>query len=369
MTDFFFYGTLRHAPLLDRVLGRQVDRTPARLDGFAVSWAEGQPFPMIEQRPGAVAEGILVHGLTDADVARLDFYEGCFDYSTTEVVVQGGACARVYMPALGVWSPGAPFVLADWVARFGPVVVATAGDFMAQAGQRPARDVLRRYGLMLVRGASRVRAALGLPETQRRTARPADIDVIARRDPYAYFFSVEEYDLRHTRFDGTMSDVMTRAVFVSGDAATVLPYDPVRDVVMLIEQFRVGPFARGDVNPWLLEPIAGRVDANETPEACARREAVEEAGIALRDLLPIANYYPSPGAKAEFMYAFLGLADLPETAAGLGGLAEEAEDIRSHIVPFARLMELVASGEASNGPLILSAYWLAANRDRLRAHG
>ena len=234
MADFFFYGTLCHAPLLDCVLGRKVDHVPARLAGHAVHWAEGQLFPMILRRDGAVANGILVRGLSDLDVARLDFYEGGFDYGTSEVVLDGGAVARVYFPEPGVWVAGAPWVLADWVARFGAVVVATAGDFMAAMGQRPAREVLARYPQMLVRGASRVRAAAGAPAGVRRTAHPTDVAVVARSEPYARFFSVEEYDLRYRRFDGTMSDTINRAAFISGDAATVLPYDPQRDVVMLV---------------------------------------------------------------------------------------------------------------------------------------
>lgn len=367
MADFFFYGTLCHAPLLAVVLGRRADAVPARLAGHAVHWAAGQPFPMILPDRGAVAEGVLVRGLSPDDVARLDFYEGGFDYRTAPVTLEGGQVARVYYPEPGQWTAGAPWDLADWAARYAAVIVAAAQDFMALYGQRPAAEVLRRYPLMLVRGASRVRAAQGAAAVLRHPAAPGDVEVVARRQPYAHFFAVEEYDLRHRRFGGGMGDPMERAVFVSGDAATVLPYDPRRDRVMVIEQFRVGAFARGDANPWLLEPVAGRVDPYETPEQAARRETLEEAGLVLRDLIPIAGHYPSPGAKTEYLYSFVGIADLPDDAAGVAGLAEEDEDIRSHVLSFDRLMALVAAGEAMNGPLLLSAYWLAAHRDRLRA--
>jgi len=165
-----------------------------------------------------------------------------------------------------------------------------------------------------------------------------------------------------------MSDEINRAVFLTGDAVVVLPYDPVRDRVLLIEQFRMGPHGRGDPQPWMLEAPAGRVDGDETPEAAGRREAVEETGIALGALLPAVHHYPSPGAAAEYLYTYVGIADLPDGAAGgAGGLASEAEDIRGHLVPFARLMEMVDSGEANAGPLVILAYWLARNRDRLRA--
>jgi nudix-type nucleoside diphosphatase (YffH/AdpP family) len=221
---------------------------------------------------------------------------------------------------------------------------------------------------MLVRGASRARAeAQAAPTTLRRTAAPGDVAVAARRQPYAHYFALEEYDLSFRRFDGRMSEVVSRAVFISGDAVTVLPYDPLRDRVLLIEQFRAGALVRGDPQPWQLEAVAGRIDPGETPEQAARREAVEEAGLVLGDLHFVARYYPSVGAKSEYLLSYVALTDLPDGAAGLHGVQAEAEDIRGHLVGFDRLMALVASGEIENAPLILTAFWLASNRDRLRA--
>ncbi len=195
---------------------------------------------------------------------------------------------------------------------------------------------------------------------------PGDVVPLALRRPYSAFFAVEEADFVHRRFDGFVSPPLSRAMFVSGDAAVVLPYDPVRDRVLLIEQFRAGPLARGDANPWLIETIAGRIDGGETPEEAALREAVEEAGVAIRALVPGPRFYPSPGAKSEYLYCFVGLADLPDMAPGQGGLASEGEDIRSHVIPFARMMDLVASGEIDNAPLMLLALWLERERPRLR---
>jgi nudix-type nucleoside diphosphatase (YffH/AdpP family) len=189
----------------------------------------------------------------------------------------------------------------------------------------------------------------------------------AIRHPYAAYFAIEEHQLSFRRFDGSMSAVLDRAVFVSGDAAIVLPYDPVRDRVMVIEQFRAGPHVRGDANPWLIEAIAGRIDGGETPEEAARREAVEEAGLELQAIHAGPSYYPSPAAKAEYLYSFIGIADLPDAAAGLGGLEAEAEDIRSHVISFDHLMALVASGEVDNAPLLILAYWLQSKRAELRA--
>jgi nudix-type nucleoside diphosphatase (YffH/AdpP family) len=367
MTSLFIYGTLCHLPLLQAVLGRVPQAVEAELPDHGVYWAAGHDFPVIVEQPGGVARGLLLPDLSSDDMARLDYYEGPFGYGTSACAVHsaGGDCAaQVYMPAQGLWAQGAPWRLTDWVARCGAVVVATAGDVMALY---PAPIAAARRGGMLVRGASRVRAAQEGPTETRRAAQPGDVTVVARTQTYANFFAVEEYDLSFQRFDGSHSPVVKRAAFVSGDAVTVLPYDPLRDRVLIVEQFRAGPYARGDVQPWQLEPIAGRIDPFETAEDTARREAVEEAGLTVTELLPIGGYYPSPGAKTEYIISYIGLADLPDAAAIVGGEASEAEDIKGHILTFAAFSELVARGEATTGPLLLSFYWLERERARLRA--
>ena len=326
-------GALADSALLKVVLGRAVR-------GTAVDAA------------GQTGAALTLHGLTRDDHARLTFFAGA---------VAGGhmVVSSQTVPQYGV-PTGATF-------QSDAEILATARDVMALFGVKSGAEVRARAAAMAVRGAARVRAAQPGPVTLRRNAGAADIAVQDRREPYARFFAVEEYDLRHRRFDGTISAHVTRAVFISGDAVTVLPYDPVRDRVLLIEQVRAGPFARGDVQPWQLEAIAGRIDQGETPQDAARREAVEEAGLHLDALLEVAQYYPSPGICAEYLYSYLAITDLPDDAAGVFGLATEAEDIRGHLVSFDAFMALVASGEIANAPLILTAFWLAANRDGLRA--
>ena len=369
MPDYFLYGTLRHMPLLEMVLGRTARARRAWLDGHATRWAAGESFPLIVAEPGARAEGILVEGVSADEAARLDFYEAGFGYGardTTVMTADGAATARVYFPEPGRWRAGESFDLEEWEARWGAVVVEAARDFMAAFGHRSSDEVLARYPAMLLRAASRLRARRAGPTQLRREAAGDDIKVKNWRQPYANFFAVEEVDLRFRGFRGGMNGPVTRAAFVMTDAVTVLPYDPACDRVLVVEQFRMGPYARGDAQPWCIEAIAGRIDAGESPEMAARREAQEEAGLELRDLIAVSGYYPSPGAVTEYIYSYVALVDLPDDAAGLGGLDSETEDIRAHVIGFDRLIELIGTGEVEGGPLVLSAFWLAGRRAALR---
>jgi nudix-type nucleoside diphosphatase (YffH/AdpP family) len=319
--------------------------------------------------PGERADGLVVALPADA-LARADYYEELFGYTRRPCHVETGdgpERVEAWRPAEQGGEAGGVWRLEDWQQRHAALTRLAAEDVMALRAERPAAETARRLPMIRARAQARLNAAAGGPTTLRHATRPGDLEILARRTPYAGFFAVEEYDLRHARFAGGLSPEMTRAAFVGADAVTVLPYDAARDRVLVIEQFRAGPLARGDAQLWSIEAIAGRIDPGETPEDTARREADEEAGLALGALIRIAGYYPSPGAKTEYIHSYLGLADLPDGAAGLGGVAGENEDIRAHVIPFARLLELAGTGEVNNAPLLLSAMHLAERRPSLRA--
>ena len=187
------------------------------------------------------------------------------------------------------------------------------------------------------------------------------------RTVYNGFFSVKEYDLSFAKFDGSKSNVVTRSALISSDAVIVLPYDPEHDRVLLVEQFRAGPYARKDKNPWCLEPIAGLIDQGETPEEAGLREAYEEAGLTISHLELVARSYPSPGISTEFFHQYVGITSLPETTSLVSGLASEAEDIRSHICCFSDFLKMIEAGQITVGPAILLGFWLAQHKDKLRS--
>lgn len=367
MRDLFFYGTLRHLPLLEIVMGAAasaLDLRQAVLPDHAVLAVQEGPFPMIRAQQGANAKGLLLRGLTDEQITRLDFYEGSFAYDLRVVTLEDGQQAEVYFPQPGQWTAQDPWSLADWEADWAAISCHAAREVMGYLGVRDRDAVARMFPMIRARAASRVNAAASRHGAGTMQGR---IEVAAQERAYSRFFALDDIRLRHERFDGAMSGLLDRAVFIAADAAILLPYDPVRDRVLLVEQMRMGPFARGDRACWQLEPIAGRVDAGETPLQAARREAREEAGLTLGEIETVAEVYASPGNSTEFYYIFCGLADLPDSITGVGGLETEDEDIRSHTLSFDALMALVEGQGAANAPLVLAAFWLARHRDRLRA--
>ncbi len=247
------------------------------------------------------------------------------------------------------------------------VLIHAAREVAGYYGRLSAGTVAGRMPMILARAASKATAAESPAPATIRSATSADrVDVVSREASHEGHFLTQTFELRHPGFRGGMSDILRREVFVATDAAIVLPYDPLRDRVLLVEQFRMGPFGRGDPYPWVLEPVAGRVDAGETPDACARRECVEEAHLTLHGIEHVSSHYCTPGCSTEMFHCYVGLCDLPELARGLGGLETENEDIRTHVLSFEAGMDLVRTGEANIGPMILLFLWLERERARLR---
>lgn len=183
---------------------------------------------------------------------------------------------------------------------------------------------------------------------------------------YQGFFRLHRLTLSHPRFEGGRIRIQ-REILDRGDAVCVLLYDPVRDAVVLVEQFRAGALTKTDA-PWLLELVAGMVEPGESPEEVARRESVEEAGIELGELIPITGYLPSPGGCDEWIELYCALVDAPETG-GVFGLDEEGEDIKVHVIPAADAFELVRQRSINNAAAIIALQWLELNHARLRQSG
>ena len=178
------------------------------------------------------------------------------------------------------------------------------------------------------------------------------------------YFKVVRYFFRHSLHNGGTSGVISREVFERGQAGAVLMYDPERDAVVLIRQFRAGAYVAGR-HPWTWEAVAGIIEENETAEQMIRREAVEEAGLEVGELLPIQNVMLTPGACSESCQIFLGRIDSSK-AGGVFGLADEHEDILVKVLPFAEALALVERNEVDNAVGVIALQWLALHRDEVR---
>ena len=182
---------------------------------------------------------------------------------------------------------------------------------------------------------------------------------------YSGFLKIIEFDFQFRKFDGTMSEVLTRQVMHRGDAAAMLPYDPVRDEVLLIRQVLAGNIV-ANVPERPLQVIAGMVEWNETEVGVAIRESEEEAGIQI-GRTRIAHYFmPSPGGCSERIGTFVGEADL-SNAGGIHGLAEEHEDIRVEVVSAVDAIRMLDEGEIEAGPAVVVLSWFARHHAELRA--
>ncbi|MBL4828789.1 MAG: ADP-ribose diphosphatase [Aliivibrio sp.] len=191
-----------------------------------------------------------------------------------------------------------------------------------------------------------------------------DVEVMSKTSLFNGFFSMVKYTFRHRLFAGGWSDTIEREMFERGHAAALLPYDPILDKVVLIEQIRVG--ALEDRSPWQFEIIAGMIDKGESAEEVVRRESMEEAGLTVISTEKITCYFPSSGACSERLDLFVGLIDSRQ-AGGIHGLEEEGEDIKVHIVDRELAYSMVNSGKIENSASIIALQWLELNNSRLRS--
>lgn len=191
-----------------------------------------------------------------------------------------------------------------------------------------------------------------------------DVDISEKAVSYQGFFKMLTYTLKHRLFAGGWSQVFTRELFVRGDAVAAVLYDPERDLIGYIEQFRIGAMADGG-DPWCFEVIAGMVDPGETPESSMVRELKEEADFKAEKLISIGSYLSSPGGCDERIYLFCAIGSLDQ-GGGLYGLEHENEDIRLHIEPADAIFDRIFNDRFDNAATVISLQWLQQHRQKLR---
>ncbi|WP_336080707.1 NUDIX domain-containing protein [Thalassospira sp. CH_XMU1448-2] len=195
-------------------------------------------------------------------------------------------------------------------------------------------------------------------------------DIIQRKRGWDGYFKLDVYRLQHDKFDGGKSAILQREILERGHAVAVLPYDPVRDEVILIEQFRPGTLSVQERYPdmpvWLIEIVAGIIEDGETAENVALRETIEEAGCKIiAPLEKISQYYVTPGCSSETVTMFYGRVDASKVG-GIHGLDEEGEDIRVFTVSAEECFAMLQNGQLCNATTTIAIQWLMLNRDRIR---
>ncbi|WP_261903584.1 ADP-ribose diphosphatase [Vibrio fortis] len=201
-------------------------------------------------------------------------------------------------------------------------------------------------------------------DNQQHEFTPQDVEIVSKETLFRGFFKMVKYTFRHKLFEGGWSKPIEREMFERGHAAALLPYDPIRDEVVIVEQIRVG--ALEHENPWQYEIVAGIIDTDESAEQVARREAMEEAGVEVTHVLPITSYYPSSGGCSEKLDVMVGCVDAT-TAQGVHGLDYEGEDIRVQVMSREQAYQLVQQGVFENGATIIALQWLQLNYQDLQS--
>jgi ADP-ribose pyrophosphatase len=121
--------------------------------------------------------------------------------------------------------------------------------------------------------------------------------------------------------------------------------------VLLIRQFRHA------ANGFIWEVPAGRLDAGETPEACAHRELEEETGMRAGSLEALTTIYTTPGFTDERIHLFL--------AHGLqaGAQHREADEFMElRELAWSAVLELVRTGQVQDGKTLTSILFVQCFR-------
>ena len=189
----------------------------------------------------------------------------------------------------------------------------------------------------------------------------SDVKIIKKQPLREGFLNVFKLTLQHRLFDGDWSAVFEREVMDRGHAVVVLPYDPKRDALVVLEQFRVGALDT-DQSPWLLEFVAGMFDSDdESPEQVAHRELAEESGLTTESLHYALTYLSTPGGCTEQISIYIALVDTSK-ALRHAGLETENEDIRVHVLPFSDVVQLLEQGKINNEASVIGLQWLQLHK-------
>jgi ADP-ribose pyrophosphatase len=171
---------------------------------------------------------------------------------------------------------------------------------------------------------------------------------------YSGFFNLNKYEFIHQKHDGRWTDKIEREIFSGSHVSALLPYDPARKEIILIQQFRVGSLPRDD--DYLYEVTAGIIDKGENAEETAKRECFEESGCKVNKIIPIQGYFPSPGSTEEYYNLFLGEVNSFD-GERIMGLESENENILVKSFKLNEVKKMLQDKKIKNGLTLVALQW------------
>ncbi|MCU4675324.1 ADP-ribose diphosphatase [Catenovulum sp. 2E275] len=191
-----------------------------------------------------------------------------------------------------------------------------------------------------------------------------DVEVIKKQNLFSRFFNVSLVTFKHKLFEGGWSEPVQREIFERGDAVVVLPYDPIRDEIVLIEQVRIGAILNA-ANPWTFELVGGMVEQDESIESVAIRETQEETGLEASHLMPMQSYLSSCGGTSERIFLYVAKVNA-QAIKPVCGLDYENEDIKVHAFPRTQVMAWLNQGQIENASALIGLHWLQTNLEKVK---
>jgi len=187
----------------------------------------------------------------------------------------------------------------------------------------------------------------------------SNFKVTNKKNLYDGFFKMNEISLKYKKYDGSWSNEIKRELFGGAQVSAVLPYDPIKKKIVLIQQFRPGTISK-NTNNYLNEIVAGIIDPGESPEIAAKRECLEETGYKIKKLTPIQGYFPAPGSSESFYHLFLGEVD-SKNGKKIMGLYNENEDILVESFNLTQVKKMMQEGKFVNGLTLIAIQWFFLN--------
>jgi ADP-ribose pyrophosphatase len=180
------------------------------------------------------------------------------------------------------------------------------------------------------------------------------VEVLSEDRVRSGFLSVDRAELRYELPDGTLGPPVFREKVERGDSAAVLIAEPTTGRLLFVNQFRYPALRHG--GGYLTEIVAGAIDAAETPEQAARREAKEELGVELGELVHIASVIPSPGTCSEMTHVYF--AELAPDSGPPVPQQGGGEDLELVELSDSEAFRHVDAGEFGDAKTVLALLWL-----------